>query len=241
MEKKENIEYHSEFYNKTNETEQWIRLSDGCGRGCWNCYAPKEKLWYPLPNIVRNKVVILDMNFIYAYPNPVETIKKLGSLKVNNRVIYYDFYCGLDFTMLTEDLIFWLKKGRFGRLNNKRMYKNGLRIAWDRGIIEKDIFIKAMENMLKVGYSKQQIQIFMLCNGKVSFQECVLKLKVLKELRLQIADCWYDNQIRGSVEPVYWTKEECVIFGKLCRAHNIAIMQNQYFAMDYLYDNSENN
>jgi len=27
-----NVEYHSEFYNKIEEQEQWIRLSDGCFR-----------------------------------------------------------------------------------------------------------------------------------------------------------------------------------------------------------------
>ena len=227
--------YHSEFYNKTDETEQWIRLSDGCYRNCWNCYCPQKKIHYEIPKIVRNKVVLLDMNFIYAYPNPLEAIKKLGKIKVNNKVVYYDFYCGLDFTLLTEEHIYWLKKGRFGRLNNKRRYCNGMRIAWDRGIDEKDLFIKAIKSMIKVGYSNKKMQIFMLCNGKISFDECVQKLKVLKDLDIQIGDCWFDNQKRGSVKPIYWTEQECKLFGKLCRAHNVAVQQNQYESIDYLY------
>jgi len=227
------IEYHSEFYNKSDNTEQRIRLSDGCYRNCWNCYAPKEKKFYQIPEIIRNRVILYDMNFIYAYPNPLKTIEELGKIKVNKKVVYYDFQCGLDFTLLTKELSIVLKKGRFGRFNNKRNYCNGLRIAWDRGIIEKEIFIKSIEMLKEVGY--KQIQVFMLVNGKISFNECVQKLKVLKELRVEIGDCWYDNQRRGSVNPIYWTDQECKLFGKLCRSHNVAIKQKQYDAMDYLY------
>ena len=68
------MEYHSEFYNKIDESEQWIRLSDGCYRNCWNCYCPKEVVSYSLPEIKRNKVVILDMNYLYAHDNPLYDI-----------------------------------------------------------------------------------------------------------------------------------------------------------------------
>jgi len=236
--KEDNIEYHREFYNKLNETEQWIRLSDGCFRNCWNCYCPTDKLYYEVPEIKRNKVVILDMNFLYAHINPIETIELLGRIKVNKRVVYYDFQCGLDFTIITKEIIYALKKSRFGRFNNKRNYANGLRIAWDRSVAEKDKFIQAINWMKEAGYKR--IQIFMLVNGKVTFDECVEKLKILKDLRIEIGDCWYDNQRRGSVEPVYWTHDECVLFGKLCRSHNVAITQRQYEAMDYLYSHKSN-
>ncbi len=227
------MEYHSEFYNKLNDTEQWIRLSDGCYRDCWNCYCPKEIKHYQIPKIERNKIVLLDMNFLYAYPNPLKTIEYLGQIKVNKKVVYYDFQCGLDFTLLDKEIAAALKAGRFGRFNNKRKYANGLRIAWDRGIDEKVEFIKTIHILKEVGY--KQIQIFMLVNGKVTFNECVMKLLVLKDLRVEIGDCWYDNQRRGSIKPIYWTKEECILFGKLCRSHNVAIKQKQYDPLDYLY------
>ena len=227
------VEYHREFYNKLNETEQWIRLSDGCYRNCWNCYAPTDKVYYPVPEIKRNKVVLLDMNFIYAYPDPLKAIEYMGKIKVNKKVVYYGFLCGLDFTLFTKELVFAMKKARFGRFNNKRNYVNGLRFAWDRGIDEGLLIIKAIGNMQDAGYKRNQV--FMLTNGKVSFKECVQKLKVLKELRTEICDCWYDNQVRGSVKPIYWTDEECKLFGKLCRSHNVAIQQRQYDAMDYMY------
>ena len=78
----------------------------------------------------------------------------------------------------------------------------------------------------------------MLVNGRISFIECVRKLLVLKYLRIEIADCWYDNQKRGSIKPIYWTEIKCKLFGKLCRSHNIAVQQNQYQSMDYLYKQS---
>lgn len=228
------VEYHSEFYDKADDTEQRIRLSDGCYRSCWNCYAPKDKIHYDIPEIKRNKVVFYDMNFLYAYPDPIETIQKLGKIKVNKRVVYYDFQCGLDFTLLNPQLCNALKKGRFGRFNNKRNYCNGIRLAWDRGYDEKDKFIEAVNMLTLAGYTR--LQVFMLVNGKVSFKECVDKLRTLKDLRIEIGDCWYDNQKRGSIKPIYWQDWECDLFGALCRSHNVAIIQRQYDCMDYLYN-----
>ena len=221
------VEYHKEFINKIGGSEQHIRLSDGCYRDCWNCYAPKEKVWYKLPEIVRNNVVFYDMNFLWAYPNPLETIKKLGEIKVNGKVVYYDFWCGIDFTLLTSEIAKALKESRFGRFNNKRSYARGLRIAWDRSLKEQEQFIKAIEMLDEAGYNRINHQVFMLTNGKIGFNECRRKLQVLMYQHLQVCDCWYDMQKRGKVDPLFsWTAEQCKIFGGLCRDHNIIISGN---------------
>lgn len=230
------VVYHREFYDKSDGNEQWIRLSDGCFRSCWNCYCPKDKLSYDLPIIERNKVRFLDMNFLYAHNNPKGVLEQLSKIKVNKKVVRYAFLCGLDFTLLNEEIIKLCKKARIGRFNNKSKWINGLTIAWDREISEKDKIIKAINFIEQGGYDRRNIACFMLCNGKVSYSECLAKLKVLKSLRVQIQDCWYDNQKRGSIKPIYWTQEECNIFGRLCRSHNIAIIQNQYDSMDKLYE-----
>ena len=214
------VEYHSEFYNKLDDTEQWIRLSDGCFRNCWNCYAPKEKVFYDIPEIKRNKVVFLDMNFLWAYPNPLKAIEFLGSQKANGKAVYYDFYCGLDYGLITLEIAQALKKGRFGRFNNKRKYMYGLRIAWDRTVREQKFIKKAIDLLIKSGYNPKMTQVSMICNGKVSYKECCMKLDIVKVWNLQVGDCWYDNQRRGSVTPIYWTQEECDDFGKRCRDHN---------------------
>lgn len=235
--KQEKVIYHREFYNKCDDNEQWIRLSDGCFRSCWNCYCPKDKLSYDLPKIERNKVRFLDMNFLYAHNDPKEVLKELAKIKVNNKVVKYAFLCGLDFTLLNPEIIRLCKKARVGRFNNKGNWINGLTIAWDRGINEKETIIKSIELIEFNGYRKKNIACFMLCNGKIPYSECVLKLKVLKDLRVQIQDCWYNNQKRGQIKPIYWTNEECKSFGKMCRSHNIAIIQDQYNSLDKLYYN----
>ncbi len=227
--------YHSEFYNKCNDTEQWIRITDGCFRNCWNCYCPTEKKVYDLPEIVRNKVRFLDMNFLHAHPNPLDFILSLPK-KLKNRVVKYTFLCGLDFTLFNQEILNAMKEMGIGRFNNKGNFINGISFAWDRGINEKELFKKAIDMIVKAGYLKRNIQILMLCNGKVSYEECLKKLKILKDERVQVADCWYDNQKRGSIEQIYWTKEECDAFGRMCRSHNIAVIQKQYDSLDKLYD-----
>lgn len=227
--------YHSEFYNQMDNSEQWIRLTDGCFRNCWNCYAPTEKKVYDLPEIKRNKVRFLDMNFLYAHPDPTGLIASLRKIKVNKRVVKYTFLCGLDFTLFTKDFLSACKKSRVGRFNNKGNFLNGLTIAWDRGYDEADQFKKAIHMIEDAGYLRRNIIVFMLCNGKVTFIECVKKLIVLAKMRVQIADCWFDNQKRGSVNPIYWGKKEIEVFGKLCRAHNIAVLQRMYDSLDLVY------
>lgn len=226
------IEYHTEFYDVSKGDEQWIRLTDGCYRDCWNCYCPKGIKVYDLPEINRNKVRFLDMNFLHAHHNPIDLLDSLPR-KLNNKVIRYFFYCGLDFTLFTVPIVEALKKARVGRFNNKGNFINGISIAWDREINEKDAFIRAIGMLKDVGYKNNQAR--MLCNGKIPMKECFEKLKILKDLRVMIDDCWFDNQKRGSVKPIHWTERECEIFGNICRSHNVALMQRQYRAMDYLY------
>ncbi len=234
------IEYHDEFYSVTHDEEHWIRLTDGCFRSCWNCYTPKEIKVYDLPEIQANKVKFLDQNFLHAHHNPIQLLDSLPR-KLNGKVIKYTFLTGLDFTLFTIPILEAMRKARIGRFNNKGNYINGLSIAWDRNIDEKDFIDRAIDMMLKVGYSKRGIQIRMLCNGKVSYGECIRKLKFVYKKKVMIDDCWFNNQKRGSVKPIYWTKEECKDFGDSCRANNIAVMQNQHEALNRIYENGEAN
>jgi hypothetical protein len=229
------INYHDEFYSVVRNDEHWIRLTDGCFRSCWNCYTPKDVKVYDLPQIKANKVRFLDQNFIYAHSNPLKLIKSLPN-KLNGKVIRYMFYSGLDYTLFDQELINAMKKARVGRFNKKGNYINGLSIAWDRGIEEKEGINYAIDIMLKAGYSKRGIQVRMLCNGKVSYNECMDKLAFLYKKKVMIDDCWFDNQKRGSVKPIYWTKEQCEFFGESCRANNVAVMQNQHNGLDRIYN-----
>ena len=117
------------------------------------------------------------------------------------------------------------------------MFINGLQLAWDRGYNENTQFLDCIYKLKKVGYPLSNIQVFMLCNGKVPFEECMSKLKTLSIMGIQVCDCWYDNQKRGSVKPEFsWTKEQCIIFGQVCRAHNISVQQNQIKPLKMLFN-----
>lgn len=206
--------YHSEFYNKSNKEEQWIRISDGCYRDCDFCYCPKDKLHYKIPEIVRNKVKIMDMNFLYAYPNLRETIEKLGSKRVNNKVVYYEFIAGLDWRLLNLEIAQLLKNNRF---------KN-IRIAWDNEFIEQKQIKKSIELLKFVGYSYSDISVFIICNWKISFEDCCKKLDLLKIWRVKVNDCWFDNQTSPNIEPVHWHPIEIQEFRRRCRKHNQMVL-----------------
>jgi len=229
------IEYHNEFYSVARDGEHWIRLTDGCFRQCWNCYTPKEYKVYDLPEIKANKVRFLDQNFLDAHPKPLELLQSLPN-KFEGKVIRYMFYSGLDFTLFNLPIIKAMKKARVGRFNNTGNFISGLSIAWDRGYNEFPMVEQAIDYMLEAGYSRRGIQIRMLCNGTVSFKECLSKLKLLYKRKVMIDDCWFDNQKRGSVKPIHWTAEECKAFGNSCRANNVAVMQNQHKGLDRLYE-----
>ena len=210
------------------DTEQWIRLTDGCFRDCWNCYAPKRIRVYDLPKIVRNKVIFLDMNFLHAHPDPNRILEILSKIRVNGKVVYYDFMSGLDYTLIDQETADLCKKARIGHFNNKRKYSYGLRIAWDRGITEQYEIKKCFKILLKAGYNLNFCHAYILGNGLIPFSECKKKMQILLRWGVGVRDMYFDNQLRGKVKPIHWKKHELKEFGKLSRGHNHLILYGIY-------------
>jgi hypothetical protein len=71
-------------YNKFDDKEQWIRITEGCPHHHEFCYEPTEIKVFRIPEIVRNKVKIMDMNLVYL------TLPK--NLMIIHRIIYYGKY-----------------------------------------------------------------------------------------------------------------------------------------------------
>jgi hypothetical protein len=90
-------------YNKFNENEQWIRISEGCPNNCAPCAEPTELKWFGSPEIVRNDVKILDMNLL-CHPEALGAIKELGEKRVNGHIVRYELTCGIDYRILTPDM-----------------------------------------------------------------------------------------------------------------------------------------
>jgi hypothetical protein len=236
------IDYHDEFTDLVDGDTQYIRLTDGCHRGCFFCYTPKTFKWYQLPPIRRNKVIFLDQNFLSAHPDPLALLSSLPE-KHNKRVIRYSFTAGLDYTLLTDDIISILKKKRFGRftgvgkLNKPSKFVNGISISWDRSIRERVNIIDVVKRLDHWGYRRKNILIRILCNYKdISFAESMSKLKTIWDLRVMVDDCYFDNYTRGTAKPIYWTAEEIKRFGDCCRSINVQCIQTTQNSIDYIIE-----
>lgn len=204
-------------YSKCNKKEQWIRITEGCPNQCSYCAEPKEIKLFKIPKIRRNSVKIMDMNLL-CKPESKDIIKFLGSQRVNNKVVYYELICGIDFRFLTEELAKLLKKNRF---------KN-IRLAWDYGLDQQYKIKEALKLLLKAGYKPNTIMIFMICNWKINYKTNLKKLELMKIWNVKVGDCWFDNQLSPKIKPVYWKKKEIKNFRRKCRTHNILIQFKIY-------------
>jgi len=203
------IKYHTEFYNKCNDNEQWLRLGEGCLNNCEYCYAMPELISYDIPKIKRNKVKIIDMNFLYN-PKHKERIKYLGSQKVNNKKVYYELVCGIDWRLLDQETANLLKQNGF--IN--------IRFAWDYGLDCQYRIKDCYNKLIKAGYKPKDLMVFMLCDWRVSFSECLMKLSLLKIWNVKVSDCYFDNVKPPNYKCNYWSFLECDTFRRICALHN---------------------
>lgn len=191
---------------------QVIRLSEGCPHRCPWCFEWREigDGWqiFPIPEIVRNKVRITDMNLL-AKPEAYNIICNLGTRRVDSKVVYYQLVCGIDYRFLTPKIARALKDNRFENIH----------IAWDWRYSDQKRIKAAVDCLKRVGY--KEISIFMVCNHPaVSYRECCLKLNLCKYWNVKVNDCYYDNQKPPNFEPIGWTWDELKAFRKAVRKHN---------------------
>jgi len=196
-------------YDKSDEIEQWIRISEGCPNQCPFCAELREFKLFPIPEIIRNKVKIMDMNLL-AKPEALRIIRELGQKRVNDKVVYYEFICGIDYRFLTDELAKAIRDSRF---------KN-IRIAWDWGLDQQFKIKGAIKKLLKVGYYPKEITIFMICNWKIPYLDNLFKMDLCKVWNVKVADCYFDGQLSPNIKPIYWTETEIKDFRKRVRKHN---------------------
>jgi len=201
--------YSTGPYNKYDDKEQWIRISEGCPNGCSYCYEPKKEVVYDMPEIVRRDVKIMDMNLI-SKPGVIDIIRELGQKRIDNKVVYYELVCGVDYRFMNQEKSDALKASRF---------KN-IRIGWDFGY-NLQFKIKSTINMLiKSGYKSKDLMVFMICNWEIPYEECLKKLYLCAIWRVKVADCYFDGQVMPKVKPIGWTLEQIFDFRKRVRKHN---------------------
>lgn len=202
-------------YNKIDKDVQTIRITEGCPHKhpfCAESFEnPKFKV-YELPEIVRNRVNILDMNLL-CHKEALDIIKTLGRLRVNKKVVKYSLQCGVDYRFLTQELASALKQARF----------IDMRFAWDEGYNQVYKVWDAYKILCQAGYDPKTVECFMICNWRTPYKENCLKLDTLKVWGVMVAQCWFDNQVPPDIKPVYWTPEQIADFQHRCRDHSIVI------------------
>ena len=196
-------------YNKVRGKEQRIRITEGCPNNCPQCYEPIEIKIFEVPEIVRNKVSISDMNLL-CKPEALDIIKDLGSRRVKGKIIEYELICGIDHRFLTQEIADALYKNRFRRM----------RLGWDELYSDQIRIKKAIDKLLKAGYKRHDIMIFMVCNYRVPYEECLLKMDLCKVWNVKIADCYFDGQVMPHVIPMFWSWTEIENFRAKTRRHN---------------------
>ncbi len=201
--------YSTGPYNKFNDTEQWIRLTQGCPNHCPFCYEPPDQISFPIPEIVRNIVKIMEMNLL-SFPDALEKIKILGNKRINNKFVYYQLVCGIDYRFLDQTIANALKDNHFV----------SIRLAWDWNFSDHFKIHDAIVKLRKAGYNSKDIMIFMICNWEISFSECCRKLNLCKYWNVQVADCYFDGQTSPNIEKKKKKKEEIKSFRKQVRKHN---------------------
>lgn len=201
--------YSTGPYNKMNDTEQWIRISQGCPNQCSFCYEPPQRELFPIPLIERNKVKIMDMNLL-SQNGALEVIQCLKGIRVGGKVVRYELVCGIDYRFLTDGLTQALKESRFVNI----------RMAWDFRYEDQFKIQKALKLLWRFGYKPKAITIFMVCNWKIPYEECLKKLYLCAIWSVKVADCYFDGQVSPNIEPIGWTVEQIKDFRKRVRKHN---------------------
>ena len=203
------VKYSYGAYNKFNDTEQWIRVTEGCPNQCPYCYEPKEIKVFKIPEIIRNKVKIMDMNLL-SKPTALHIIKLLGEQKVNGKVVKYELICGIDYRFMNQEFADALKESRF--IN--------IRIGWDYWYKDQYKIAKTIQYLRRAGYRSGDVTIFMICNWKIPQPECLKKMDLCKVWRVKISDCYFDNQVSPNIKPIHWTSVEIKEFRRKVRKHN---------------------
>lgn len=205
------VNYSYGPYNKKDKDQQWIRLTEGCPHNCPYCYEPQETKTFEIPSIERLVVKIMDMNMLVPSKKPLHILKKLP-VKLDGKIIEYEFICGIDYRFLTKEIAEEVKKHHVSRV----------RIAWDWWYRDQLKIKDALKIIYSVGYKPENIIIFMICNWEIPYEECLRKMDLCKVWNVKIGDCYYDNQIEINEKfiPIGWTTKQAIDFRSKVRKHN---------------------
>lgn len=200
------MKYNSGPYNQVVGDIQRIRVTDGCPNQCEFCYCPPDLIYHGVPEIVKERVELLDMN-ILAHPEGKNILIQIG-----NECKEIDLVCGIDFRFMTNENAYLLKTVGVKKI----------RFAWDGKIGLQYKMKETVLKLRKVGF--KDISVFVIANWKIPLHDCLFKLDLLKIWNCKVCDSYFDGQVSPRVKPVYWSIEEIKYFRKKCRKHNQMVL-----------------
>lgn len=141
------------------------------------------------------KVQILDMNFLYN-PNCKDILK--GMPKRN-----YELVCGIE--EIRQETAKLLKLKGFRKI----------RFAWDYGLDQQYKIKDCYNKLIRAGYKPRALQCFILCDWKMSFEECLMKQLLLHSWGVEVSDCYFDGVVSPNFQCNHWSFEQCKLFRPL--------------------------
>lgn len=187
---------------------QKIELTKGCSRQCEFCYGHNNgKIeTFPMPAIQDPVIEWIDVN-ILENPELDIHLGMFKALKASGVIKSINLVQGVDFRRVTESQLRSLYQLRI----------IPLRFAWDWGYGYVSKLSKFIALLERVGWKRNQMQIFIIYNWKMSIYECMIKLETLKYWNIQVSHCCYPD---GSKKPAFWAGTEIKLFSSACRKHN---------------------
>jgi hypothetical protein len=241
-------------------------LSRGCKRRCKPCgtyivepvytFVPVQEA---LDRLFLNMVTYYDNSALF-HPQIKEFLRRLSTHKVNGKFVNtVEFKSGFDARLLMRDYEDVMSNG--GSIEDTLFYLlkkarvKSPRIAWDNWLEEMPIVEKSIELFEKVGYKKKELQVFMIYNFELTFEQMEFKRKVCQKLGVQISDCRYrplnatfDNYDGSVPQTSYdyyihtnWTDALVKEFRRNCRGQNILVRylaSGKPILIDYMSKNS---
>jgi len=214
----------------------------GCFRRCSFCgtwiIEPEVKYEKSIKEkIFKRKIVFYDNNFL-DNPNIHNILDELIELKKSKKILWCESQSGFDGRLLTKDITIAPKLKAAGFRN--------IRIAWDGKFDDYSKIKKQLDSLTKDRelFRRNDIEIFMLYNWNIPFDEMEKKRVKCFEWGVQISDCRfrpldqtfdnYNPRKLGQLNSDYYIHEKwndllVKQFRRNVRRHNICIRHGFHF------------
>lgn len=217
-------------YKQVDVPYQILQTTRGCIRNCSFCGTYKIEPHFSYKKsirreIVKKKLIFYDNNLL-ANPYIDNILNELIRFKKHHKIQECDAQSGIDARLLTQEIADKLHQAGFKKI----------RFAWDGGYKEHENIRQQTQLLLNAGYRAKDIQVFILYNYEVTYNESEKKRAYLSKLGVQTAPCRYisldaisdgynpykQSQTREEyyIHP-RWTDAEVRAFKRNCRQHNI--------------------